>query len=159
MHFSRFTSLILIFTMLAALLSCSSDTADETETTTLSSYLPPELSTKTIEAWYTKSENGDYPSEGVHNYSGTYTFYFFSDQTWIMTISAEWTQNDQLIAPKFALYEGTFSKEGSYTNGTIFCTTTSISQGFGCMPIPPAPSSLTVSAGQFSLLSYTFQKQ
>ena len=157
----RLMSFMIILAILAGLLSCSSDGGDGgSESSSLSPYLPAEFSGKSIDAFYVKSESGDYPSEGVRNYSGTYTYYFFSDHTWIMTVAAEWTQNGQKMTPKFKIYEGTFTKTGTYTNGTIQCNTTETNNPqLFCMPMPQAPTTLNVSAGKFTIQSYTFEKQ
>ena len=156
----RFTRLMMftaIFALLAGLFSCSAD--DEERSKTLPPYLPSEYSSKTLEAYYVKSESGDYPSEGVRNYSGTYAFYFFGDSTWIMTVSAEWTQSGQKMTPKAIVYNGTFTKTGTYMNGKLHCSTPTSQNPFGCMPLPPAPSTLNVTNGKFAVQSYIFEKQ
>ena len=165
-RFTRLVLLMVVFAALAGLFSCSSDddgggksSGTNAETKTLQPYLPSDFSAKKAEAYYVKSESGDYPSEGVRNYSGTYAFYFFGDNSWIMTVSAEWTQNGQKMSPKSTVYEGTFIKEGTYTNGKLRCTTTKSQNPFGCMPMPPAPSELNVADGKFTVQSYTFQKR
>ena len=127
---------------------------------TLEPYLPDEFSSKTVDALYVKSESGDYPSENVRNYSGTYAFYFFGDKTFVMTASAEWTQNGQKIPVTMTIYEGAFTKTGDYTNGTLNCTTTyTAKNSFGCAPMPPAPSEITVNGGTFTIQTYEFTKR
>ena len=82
---------IVLFLLLSAfcvgLAACSSDDDGGISVSgrTLEPYLPDEFSSKNVDALYVKSESGDYPSENVRNYSGTYAFYFFGDKTFVMT--------------------------------------------------------------------------
>ncbi len=150
-------SFMFVFAFCAFFVSCSSD--DDGKSGALDSYIPSELSSKTVDALYVKSESGDYPSENVRDYSGTYSFYFFSDKTFVMTVHAEWTQYGQKMARSTTVYEGTFTKTGDYTNGTLNCTTTNSQNPLGCAPMPPVPSELVVTDGKFSVQSYEFKKQ
>ena len=150
-------SFMFVFAFCAGLVSCSSD--DDGKSGVLDSYIPSELSSKTVDALYVKSESGDYPSENVRDYSGTYSFYFFSDKTFVMTVHAEWTQDGQKMTISTTVYEGTFTKTGDYTNGTLNCTTTKSQNPLGCAPMPPVPSELVVTDGKFSVQNYEFTKQ
>ena len=157
---------IVLFLLLSAfcvgLAACSSDDDGGISVSgrTLEPYLPDEFSSKKVDALYVKSESGDYPSENVRNYSGTYAFYFFGDKTFVMTAAAEWTQNGQKIPVTMTIYEGAFTKTGDYTNGTLNCTTTYTAKNpFGCAPMPPAPSEITVTGGTFTIQTYEFTKR
>ena len=162
--FSLIMSLFVVSAFCALLPSCSSDDGGGNSSDGGSSfpnvYLPDEFSGKKVDALYVKSESGDYPSESdVRDYSGTYSFYFFSDKTFVMTVHAEWTQSGQKMTINKTVYEGTFTKTGDYTNGTLNCTTTNSQNPLGCAPMPPVPSELVVSEGKFSVQSYVFTRE
>ncbi len=55
---SVIVSFMFVFAFCAGLVSCSSD--DDGKSGVLDSYIPSELSSKTVDALYVKSESGDY---------------------------------------------------------------------------------------------------